>query len=233
VAGSIYLIPGTLGGRDFREVIPDNVLNITRSLRYFIAEEIRSARRYLRLIDKGFPIDDAVFYILNEHTDESCIEGYLDPLKKGYDIGLMSEAGLPGIADPGSRIIRIAHRLNLRVIPLSGPSSVIMALISSGFNGQNFTFHGYLPIRDTDRISRLREIEKRISRGETQIFMETPYRAQKMAESIFAECNPETSLCIAKDISLMTEEIRTMKISEWKKRKPDLNHRLVIFLMGL
>lgn len=230
--GSIYLIPVPLGGNDYNKVIPDKVLNITKTLRYFIVEEIRSARRYLRLIDRDFPIDDSVFYVLNEHTDESQIEYYLDPLKKGSDIGLMSEAGLPGIADPGSQIIRIAHKLNFKVIPLSGPSSVIMALIASGLNGQNFTFHGYLPVKDIERISRLREIEKRISRGETQIFMETPYRAQKMAESIIKECHPDTKVCIAADITLNTEEIRTLTIAEWKKKLPDLNRRLVIFLMG-
>jgi len=232
VAGIIYLIPVTLGGSDYQQVIPEKVISLTKSLRHFVVEDLRSARRFLRLIDKVFPIDESVFFELNEHTRDSEIAEILDPVIKGSDIGLMSEAGLPGIADPGSRLIEGAHRRNIRVVPLSGPSSIIMALISSGMNGQNFVFHGYLPLKAGERINKLREIEKNSQLGETQIFMETPYRNQKMIESILSVCHPDTKLCIAADITLPAEFIKTIKISDWKKNIPVLNDRLVIFLFG-
>ena len=229
--GRIYLIPVTLGGDDFLKVIPEKVISLTRLLRYFIVEDIRSARRFLRLIDKEFPINDTVFFELNEHTDESDIVHYLDPVLKGSDTGLLSEAGLPGIADPGARIIALAHRKKITVTPLSGPSSIILALISSGLNGQNFTFNGYLPVKPAERSAKLRELEKKSREGFTQIFMETPYRNQKMLESITTTCHNDTMLCIAADITLPTESIRTMKISEWKKDLPMLIDKLVIFVM--
>jgi 16S rRNA (cytidine1402-2'-O)-methyltransferase len=180
VKGNIFLIPVTLGGNDFRRVIPEKVLDLTISLRFFVVENIRSARRYLRLIDKTFPIDECVFLELNEHTGDNEINEILEPVMNGNDIGLMSEAGLPGIADPGTKLLEEAHRRNINVIPHSGPSSIILALISAGMNGQNFTFNGYLPVKPGERDSKLREIEKRSKSGEAQIFMETPYRAQKM-----------------------------------------------------
>ena len=186
--GRIYLIPVTLGGEDFLKVIPEKVISLTRQLRIFIVEDIRSARRFLRLIDKGFPIDDSTFYELNEHTGEDDIAHYLEPVWKGSDIGLLSEAGLPGIADPGAKIVALAHQKKITVTPLSGPSSIIMALISSGLNGQNFTFNGYLPVKPAERSARLRELEKKAGEGFAQIFMETPYRNQKMLETVLAVC---------------------------------------------
>ncbi|MCE5347407.1 MAG: SAM-dependent methyltransferase [Bacteroidales bacterium] len=231
MAGKIFLIPVTLGGDDFHKVIPDKVIELIRLLRFFVVEDIRSARRYLRLIDKEFPINETVFFELNEHTGDADITQYLAPALSGSDIGVMSEAGLPCIADPGARIVSLAHQKNIIVTPLSGPSSIILALISSGFNGQNFTFNGYLPVKSAERSARLRELEKKASEGYTQIFMETPYRAQKMMESIIATCHNNTKLCIASDITLQSESIRTMKISEWKKNVPPLTDKLVIFVM--
>jgi 16S rRNA (cytidine1402-2'-O)-methyltransferase len=231
VNGRIYLIPVTLGGDDYLKVIPEKVISLTRLMRFFIVEDIRSARRFLRLIDKGFPINDTVFYELNEHTDESDIEHYHDPVLNGSDIGIISESGLPGIADPGARIIALAHRKKITVTPLSGPSSILLALISSGLNGQNFTFNGYLPVKPAERSAKLRELEKKAREGFTQIFMETPYRNQKMLESITTTCSNETMLCIAADITLPTESIRTMKISEWKTDLPIINDKLVVFVM--
>jgi 16S rRNA (cytidine1402-2'-O)-methyltransferase len=231
VTGRIYLIPVTLGGDDFLKVIPEKVLNITRLLRFFIVEDIRSARRFLRLIDKDFPIDDTVFFELNEHTRDTDIAQYLEPLLKGSDIGVMSEAGLPGLADPGARIISLAHTKKLTVTPLSGPSSIIMALISSGLNGQSFTFHGYLPVKPHERSAKIKELEKKAGEGYAQIFMETPYRNQRLVESVISVCHNETKLCIAADITLPTESIRTMKISEWKKSLPSLNDKLVVFVL--
>lgn len=231
MSGRIFLIPVTLGGDDFLKVIPDRVVNLTRELRYFIVEDIRSARRFLRHINKEFPIDETIFFVLNEHTIESEIEGYLEPAIKGSDIGVMSEAGLPCIADPGAKIVALAHRKNITVIPLSGPSSIILALISSGFNGQNFTFNGYLPVKPAERIAKLRELEKRSKEGYTQIFMETPYRNQKMFESIIASCNQDMNLCIAADITLPSESIKTKKISDWKRNIPLLDDKMVIFIL--
>jgi 16S rRNA (cytidine1402-2'-O)-methyltransferase len=231
VTGRIYLIPVTLGGDDFLKVIPEKVISLTRSLRFFIVEDIRSARRFLRLIDRQFPINDTIFFELNEHTAEADIEHYLEPVLNGSDIGIMSEAGLPGIADPGSVIIALAHKKRLKVTPLSGPSSILLALISSGLNGQNFTFNGYLPVKPAERSAKLRELEKNAGKGYAQIFMETPYRNQKMLESITGICQNNTKLCIAIDITLPSESIRTMKISEWKMDLPDLKDKLVVFVL--
>jgi 16S rRNA (cytidine1402-2'-O)-methyltransferase len=231
VNGRIYLIPVTLGGDDFLKVIPEKVINLTRQLRYFVVEDIRSARRFLRLIDKEFPINDAVFYELNEHTGETEIVHYLEPVFNGSDIGVLSEAGLPGIADPGAKIIALAHRKKIIVTPLSGPSSILMALISSGLNGQNFTFNGYLPVKPGERSAKLRELERKAGEGFAQIFMETPYRNQKMLESIVSTCHNDTLLCIAIDITLPTESIRTMRISEWKRDLPLLKDKLVVYVL--
>jgi 16S rRNA (cytidine1402-2'-O)-methyltransferase len=231
VKGKIYLIPVTLGGEDFRDVIPENVIVLIKRLRYFVVEDIRSARRYLRTIDKTFPIDETVFYELNEHTGNSDISNFLDPAIRGFDTGLMSEAGLPGIADPGARLVSMAHRRKIKVTPLSGPSSIIMALISSGMNGQNFSFNGYLPVKPAERTAKIRELEGKAQEGYAQIFMETPYRNQKMLECILETCKNDTLLCIAADITLTSESIITMSISEWKKNSPDLNKRLAVFVL--
>ena len=229
--GKLYMIPVTLGSEDYQKLIPEEVLEITRSLRYFVVENLRSARRYLRLIDKEFPINETVFHELNEHTREEEISYLLEPLLKGSDVGIMSEAGLPGIADPGAKLVSMAHRKQIRVIPLSGPSSILMALISSGLNGQNFTFNGYLPVRPAERSSRLKQLEKKAREGYAQIFMETPYRNQKMLESIIQSVSGDINLCIAVNISLHDEDIRTLKISEWKMNTPSINNRLAVFIL--
>ncbi len=230
-SGKIYLIPVTLGDQNFQDVIPHGVLRITRSLRLFAVESIRSARRYLKLIDRDFPIDETEFLELSEHTGDQEIADYLNPVINGRDMGLMSEAGLPGIADPGALLVAEAHRNKIRVIPLAGPSSILLALISSGLNGQRFTFHGYLPVKPTERAAALRELEKRSREGQAQIFMETPYRNQKMLESILSVCSNETKLCIASDITLPSESIRTMTIPEWRKNMPSINDRLTVFII--
>lgn len=229
--GKLFLVPVTLGGEDYKQVLPEKVLQKILTLRYFIVEDLRSARRFLRLIDPKFPIDESQFFVLNEHTPETEIAGYLEPVEKGYDIGLMSEAGLPCIADPGSRIVLLAHSRNIVVVPLTGPSSIILALISSGLNGQRFTFHGYLPAKLPELQTALKEIEKRSIQGYTQVFMETPYRAQKLFSVITGSIDKNRMLCIATNITLPDEWIRTMKISQWKIKQPDLKDRLVIFAL--
>lgn len=229
--GRIFLIPVTLGSDDWSYVIPEKVLEITKNLRHFVVENTRSARRYLRMIDKKFPIDESVFFELNEHTGNKEVSGYLEPARNGQDIGVLSEAGMPGIADPGAMIIKIAHSEGIRVIPLAGPSSILMALIASGLNGQNFTFNGYLPVKPNERNARLRELEKKGRDGYAQIFMETPYRNQKMFDAIISTCQNDAMLSIAADITLPTESVRTMKVCDWKKETPDLDNRLVVFIL--
>jgi 16S rRNA (cytidine1402-2'-O)-methyltransferase len=231
VKGRIYLVPVTLGDEDFLKVIPERVISLVKGLRFFIAEDIRSARRFLRLIDRSFPINDSVFFELSEHTGDKDIAEYLDPVLKGSDIGLLSEAGLPCIADPGSKIVSMAHEMDITVTPLSGPSSIILALISSGFNGQNFAFNGYLPRKASERNGRIKELEVKASGGYAQIFMETPYRNQQMLESVLSVCQNETKLCIAENITLANEQIRTKKIRDWKKNPPSLNDKLVVFII--
>jgi 16S rRNA (cytidine1402-2'-O)-methyltransferase len=229
--GQVYLIPVTLGGENYCDVIPPKAINIARSLRYFVVENIRTARRFLRQVDRSFPIDEAVFHELNEHTLEADLGHFLDPAINGHDMGLMSEAGLPGIADPGARLILSAHEKKIRVTPLAGPSSIVMALISSGLNGQNFTFNGYLPVKPRDRAVRIRELEKMAASGFSQLFIETPYRSQDMIKTILASCRDSTLLCVAADITLPSEKILTMPVSEWKKNIPNLDKRMVVFVL--
>jgi 16S rRNA (cytidine1402-2'-O)-methyltransferase len=229
--GNVYLIPVTLGNDDFSKVIPSQVTDLTRSLRYFIVEDLRSARRYLRLIDKQFPINDCIFFVLNEHTVDDELNTFLEPAEKGFDIGLMSEAGLPGIADPGAKITSLAHIKGIRVRPLTGPSSILLALIASGLNGQNFTFNGYLPVKPTERNQRLKELEKQSARGFSQIFIETPYRSQKLLLSILELCHAETKLCVAIDITLESESVLTKRIKDWKKNIPHIEDKLVVFIL--
>jgi 16S rRNA (cytidine1402-2'-O)-methyltransferase len=229
--GKIFLIPVTLGDDDYRKVIPEKVLAITRTLRLFVVEDLRSARRYLRLIDKDFPINESTFEELNEHTNESEVGHFLEPVLKGTDMGILSESGLPGIADPGAMLVAIAHRKKIRIIPLVGPSSILMALISSGLNGQSFTFNGYLPVKPAERANKIRELEKKSRDGFTQIFMETPYRNQRLLESVLSSCSNDTRLCIAVNITLPDEFIRTMTITEWKKNIPQINDRMAVFIL--
>lgn len=230
--GSLYLIPVTLGTEKYDHVIPVDVISMVTRLRHFIVEDIRSARRFLRLIDKNFPIDESEFFILNEHTDIKIIDSYFAAIESGYDAGLMSEAGMPCIADPGSPLVRMAHKKSIRVIPLTGPSSIILALIASGMNGQNFTFSGYIPIKKAERLNAIKKLENEAIRGVSQIIIEAPYRNQKLLEDILAICKPETHLCIAVDISMESEHIKTDMIEGWKGNIPSINKRPAIFILG-
>lgn len=230
--GTLYLVPVTLGTEKYKHVLPADVISKIISLRHFIVEDIRSARRFLRLIDKTFPIDDCEFYILNEHTNNSIIGSYLNMLDDGTDAGLMSEAGVPCVADPGSPLIRLAHDKSIRIVPLTGPSSIILALMASGLNGQNFSFKGYIPIKKEDRSRAIRELEHEARNGSSQIIIEAPYRNQKLLEEILATCKPETLLCIVVDISMDSELIKTQNVRNWKKKIPDINKRPAIFIIG-
>ncbi len=233
MSGTLYLIPNSLGECNLENVLPSVNFEIIRKLKHFIVEDIRTARRFLKKVDKEINIDELQFYTLNKHTSPEEISSYLSPLRTGSDAGIISEAGCPAIADPGAEIVRIAQAQNYRVVPLVGPSSILLALMASGFNGQSFAFAGYLPIQGNERIQAIKQLEKRAQHEkQSQLFIETPYRNMKMLEDILNICQPKTQLCIACDITLETEYIKAKSIAEWKKEKlPDLNKRPCIFLM--
>ena len=195
-------------------------------------ENIRTTRRFLKKINREINIDEITFFELNQHTKPEEISRFLQPLKAGNEMGIISEAGCPAIADPGADVVALAQTQNFNVVPLVGPSSILLSLMASGFNGQSFAFLGYLPVQQGERIKALKKMENRIySEHQTQIFIETPYRNMKMLEDIIATCQPDTKLCIAADITLKTEFIKTKTVSAWKKQMPDLNKRPTIFLI--
>ena len=230
--GTIYLIPTTLGDSEINSVLPETVRDTVDSISYFIVENLRTARRYIRKLLSEKDINGLTFFELNKHTDPKEIPSFIIPALSGNDIGIISEAGNPGIADPGSSIVKAAHMKNIKVVPLVGPSSVLLALITSGLNGQNFAFNGYLPVKPIERIKKLQFLEKRSKiENQTQIFMETPYRNMKMLEDILNTCRKNTLLCIAADITLKTEFIKTKTITEWKKHIPQINKRPAIFIL--
>lgn len=230
--GTLYLFPMTLGDSSISSVIPKEVQQIIINTKYFIVENIRTTRRYLKKIDPNINIDKLTFFTLNKHTKPEEIHSYLNPIKEGNNIGIISEAGCPGIADPGSNVVALAHSQNIPVKPLVGPSSILLALIASGFNGQQFIFHGYLPKDKNQLKKKLIEIDKEASKGITQIFMETPFRNNQIVDDILTNCNPLSKLTIACDITLPTEFIQTKNLKNWKKNKPDINKRPAIFVMG-
>jgi len=231
--GSLYLLPNTLGNPDIEVCIPGHVRAIALRTRVFIVENLRNARRYLKSMDRNIVIDELTFHELNEHTPEADIAGFMKELQGGEDGAVLSEAGVPGVADPGAKVVTLAHSLGIRVIPLTGPSSILMALMASGLNGQQFRFHGYLPVKRPERIRKLKELEQGLRKGgETQLFIEAPYRNDGLLEDVLHHCSPEVKLCIAADITMESEFIRTQKISAWKGEKPALHKRPVIFLLG-
>jgi 16S rRNA (cytidine1402-2'-O)-methyltransferase len=234
MSGKLYLIPTLLGNTETNFVLPPALCSIVLELKHFIVEDIRSARRFLKVIDKSCNIDSLTFYTLNEHTSGSETLKYLDAAKKGESIGLLSEAGVPCVADPGNIIVRQAHINQIEVVPLVGPSSIILALMASGLNGQNFAFNGYLPVAKTDRSKAIKNYEKRaISENQTQLFIEAPYRNNQLFDDIINTCQPNTYLLIACDITLPTQHIKTAKIIEWRNSKPELHKRPVIFGIGI
>ena len=231
--GTLYLIPVTLGEDNITQVLPPDVVNITQRLDSFVVESEKSARHFLSTIKTIRPVRELNLNLLNEHTEQKDVNALLAPLLAGKDVGLMSDAGCPGVADPGAKLVELAHQKGIRVIPFVGPSSILLSLMASGFNGQQFTFLGYLPVDKTQRNQKLKEIEKRsLTNKETQIFIETPYRNQHMLEAIMSVCQPNTKLCIACDVSLTTELISSKTIASWRKSPlPDLHKRPTIFLL--
>jgi len=229
---SLFLIPVTLGETGIDRVLPPYNREIISQISYFVVENIRSARRFLKKTDNTIQIDNLTFFELNKHTSSAAISDFLNPISDGHSVGVISEAGCPAVADPGADIVAIAQRKNIPVIPLIGPSSVILSLMASGFNGQSFAFHGYLPIDSNERASKLKLLEQRVfSENQTQLFIETPYRNQKLLEDLLKTCHPSTKLCVAADITCESEFIKTKTISEWKKQLPDLDKRPCVYLI--
>lgn len=229
--GSLYLIPNLLGESKHQSVLPNEVVTILDSLEYFVVENERTARAFIKHVLPDKKQSDLKMEILDKQTDPLEIPGFLAPIERGYDVGVISEAGVPCVADPGADLVNIAHRRDIGVRPLVGPSSILLALMSSGFNGQQFAFRGYLPFDKTVRKKVLSFMEREIRQGVTQIFMETPYRNNKLIEELVKMLHPDTRLCIACDLTLNTEFIKTKSLSEWSKGWPDLHKRPAIFLI--
>lgn len=213
------------------KVIPKYNLEVIDTIQVFVVEELRTARRFLKSCGIQRNIDDLLFFELNEHTDNSNLDNFLTPLQRGQDVGVLSEAGCPAIADPGAHLVKLAHEKGINVVPLVGPTSIILALMSSGMNGQNFAFNGYLPVKDgrNKAIKSLEQLSKQ--KNQTQIFIEAPYRNQKLLEDLLSTCHGDTLLCIGVDITGSSESIVTKTIRDWKKHIPDINKKPSIFLL--
>ena len=231
--GKLYLIPSPLGENDPTEVIPGPVLESLKDFRTFVVEEVRTARRYLSRAGLKGHIGGLEFHELNEHTDQATIEGYLRLFDDGNDVALISEAGLPAVADPGAQLVALAHRHGITVVPAVGPSSLMLALMASGLNGQSFAFCGYIPAKTEERRSRLRTLEKVSGQlKQTQILIETPYRNDSLFADILAVCGASTRVCVAANITMPDAYIRTMKVSEWKKEGVGIGKRPCVFLIS-
>ena len=231
--GILYLIPNSLGNPDPGTFLPREVIDLIPELKIFIVENTRNARRYLKSINKGIDIDSITFFELNKHTSPDEIHRFLIPLKEGNNTGILSEAGVPGVADPGAEVTKLAHQIGAKVVPLTGPSSILLALRASGQKGQTFRFIGYLPVKSQDRVHAIRMLEKRaVKENETQIFIETPYRNMSLFEDLISTCSPGTHLTVAVDLSMNSESVITLPVSAWKKKKPELHKRPAIFLVG-
>lgn len=232
--GTLYLIPVTLGNDSLHaDVLPAPTLDLARRLEVFVVEREKTARSFLASIKTQKPVRELTLLPLNEHTTDQEVAALLTPLLSGSDVGLMSEAGCPGIADPGAQLVTLAHRQSIPVKPLIGPSSILLALMASGLNGQNFCFLGYLPTEKSARISRLKALENHSkATGSTQIFIETPYRNQHLIADIIAHCQATTQLCLASNLTLDNEIIRTQSVQQWKKYGwPDLHRQPTVFLL--
>ena len=230
--GILYLIPTPLSEHTAHLYITEYLSGIIRGLDYYLVENIRTARRFLAGLHLGLDIETISFEQVDKHATPEQIAHFAQPLLEGRSAGVLSEAGCPGIADPGALIVKFAHEQDIRVEPIIGPSSILMALMGSGFNGQSFTFHGYLPIDKTERKKAIRTLEKMAFSGQAQIFMETPYRNNQLLEDILRHCGPETKLCIASDITGTKQLIKTQAVRQWKSSVPDLHKTPTMFLLG-
>ncbi len=231
--GKLYLIPTTIGEGKQKETLPSIIKQKIKDINIFIVENVRTARRYIRKIDKEKDIENTTFYFYGKHQDLNIEQCLLSHILSGQNIGVLSEAGCPCVADPGSKIVEYAHKFQIEVVPLVGPSSILLALISSGLNGQNFAFNGYLPIDRKARMKGIKRLERLMQKtGQTQIFMETPYRNNQLTEALLKVCDNTTKLCIASDLTLNTESIKLQTIAEWKNTKINIHKKPTIFLIG-
>ncbi|MFD1294480.1 SAM-dependent methyltransferase [Lutibacter holmesii] len=230
--GKLYLIPTTLGDNEPLEVLPYSVKKIIEELDHFVVENEKTARRFIKKITPKKSQPSLILYKLDKYAEEIEVSRYLDVCEQGISVGLLSEAGVPAIADPGAEVVKLAHEKGVRVVPMVGPSSIVLAMMASGFNGQNFAFNGYLPIDASERKKAIKDLE-RLSKEkkQSQIFIETPYRNEKMFTDLKSALAPSTKLCIACDITLQNEYIKTLEIKDWKKERPDLHKRPTIFVI--
>lgn len=233
--GNIYLIPNFLGESSTEKSFPQENITLIRRIKHFVVEDIRTVRRFLKKVDKGINIDELTFFVLDKHTRPEDIPSFLKPAENGNDMGIISEAGCPGVADPGADVVAIAHNKGLKVIPLVGPSSILMAMMASGMNGQNFAFSGYLPVEKSSNIKAIKHLEDRaIREKQTQIFIETPFRNMKMLDDLLFALRPSTRLCIACNVTCDDEYIVTKSVAQWRNSKlPDINKKPTIFLIGI
>lgn len=229
----LFLVPNVLSESDWQNVMPAQVRGILTNTRYFIVENTRTARRFMKQVNREIDIDVCTFFEINKRTKSAEIPDFLKPLEDGHNIAVISEAGCPGVADPGAEVVKIAHQKGFRVVPIVGPSSILLALMASGMNGQDFAFKGYLPVKPMERTKQIALLEKRATtQGQTQIFIETPYRNNQLIADLLKTCGANTLLCIAANITGENEFIATKTIAQWKKGVPELHKQPVIFLLG-
>ena len=233
MTGTLYLIPVPLGPTPPQSSLPPSVLEAIRPLTHFVVEHAKTARAFLKAAGTEKPLQELSLQELNEHTRPDELKPLLAPLLAGQDVGLLSEAGCPAVADPGANLVALAQQHNIRVVPLIGPSSLLLALMASGLNGQCFAFHGYLPAKDQERAKALRDLDTESrKRRQTQIFIETPYRNRQMFDSVLSHCQPNTRLTVATDLTLPSESVRTLTIQQWKKQTPpEIERRPTVFLI--
>ncbi|ALI98775.1 SAM-dependent methyltransferase [Rufibacter tibetensis] len=230
--GTLFLIPTVLAEDTAAEVICRQVAEVTGHLKYFLVENARTARRYIKSIAPSQTIEELQITVIDKNSSDAELTAALKPLLAGQDAGVISEAGCPGVADPGAELARLAHQNGVKVVPLVGPSAILMGLMASGFNGQSFAFHGYLPIEKRDRILALKALEKEmVQKDQTQIFMETPYRNRQMVDDLLQNLSKDTKLCIAANITGPNEFIKTLRIADWKGKVPDLHKQPAVFLI--
>lgn len=229
----LYLVPNVLSEGDWQNVLPAKIFPVVTQTRYFIVENIRTARRFLKQVNRDIDIDRLVFFELNKHTEPGEIPGFLKPLKEGENVAVISEAGCPGVADPGADVVKLAHEKGYKVVPLVGPSSIVLALMASGMNGQNFAFNGYLPVNSNERSRAISNLEKKVKNsGQTQIFIETPYRNNQLVNDLLKTCSSSTLLCIAANLTGENEFVVTKTIEQWQGKVPELHKQPAIFLIG-
>ena len=232
ITGTLYLLPSPLAEETAAAVLPAQALECCKVLRHYLCENARTSRRFLSSLRLGLTIEELNIAELNKDTPDAEVSKLLQPLRQGQDMGILSEAGCPGVADPGARAVAQAHKEGIKVVPVVGPSSILLALMASGMGGQNFAFRGYLPVKNPERSHAIRSLEKGVKTGQTQLFMETPYRNTPLLKELIENCQPDTMLCMASNLTAPEEYIRTQTIGAWKKQLPDLHKQPTIFVLG-